>query len=89
METKIVEPPPLPPPSSDEVVPELMKTGLEKMVLQAGVGLLVGGMAGIVLARGGASGARKAFAGFGAGVGLGSGWTRCSMNLEELLSTTK
>ena len=76
-----------PPPSSDQEVSFRMKHGFEKMAVQTGVGLVVGGLAGVVLARGGASGARRVLAGFGAGVGLGSAWTRCSMDLEELLST--
>jgi hypothetical protein len=62
-----------------------MKHGLENIVVSTGAGLILGGLAGIVLARGGAAGARKAFAGFGGGLGLGSAWTRTSMELEELL----
>jgi len=44
---------------------------------------------GVVLARTGASGARKGLAGLGAGMGLGSAWTRTSMNLEEMLVESK
>jgi hypothetical protein len=76
-----------PTPSSDEAVPKTMQQGLETMVVQAGIGLVVGGMAGVVLARGGASGARRVMAGFGAGVGAGSAWTRCSIDLEDLLNS--
>jgi hypothetical protein len=75
-------------PSSDKAVSKVMQQGLEKMVVHTGVGLLVGGMLGVVLARGGASGARKVMAGTGAGIGLGSAWTRCSMDLEELLASS-
>ena len=70
---------------SDEAVSKIMQDGLENVVVSTGAGLLLGGLAGIVLARGGASGARKAMAGLGGGIGLGSAWTRCSMDLEDLL----
>jgi len=73
------------PTPSDRLVPAAMQKGFEKIVVQTGVGLVLGGLAGIVLARSGASGARKAMAGLGAGIGLGSGWTRTSMDLEEML----
>ena len=72
--------------SSDEAVQAKMQEGLEHMVVQAGVGLVVGGMVGIVLGRGGSSNLRKLMAGFGAGAGVGSAWTRCSMNIEGLLA---
>ena len=71
--------------TSDEAVSKTMQQGFEKMVVQAGIGLVVGGMAGIVLSRGGGSSARKVLAGFGAGAGIGSAWTRCSMDIEDLL----
>jgi hypothetical protein len=78
------------PPASDQAVSFTMHKGLEKMVIQTGAGLVLGGLAGIVLARaGGAAGARKAFAGLGAGVGLGSAWTRTSMDLEDMLKQVK
>lgn len=77
------------PPTSDRLVSLTMHKGLEKMVIQTTAGLIVGGLAGLVLARAGASGARKGLAGLGAGIGLGSGWTRTSMDLEELLSRKK
>ena len=73
--------------SSDEVVSDTMRHGLETIIVRTGAGILMGGLAGIVLARGGGgSGARKALAGLGGGIGLGSAWTRTSMDLEELLS---
>ena len=47
-------------------------------------GLVIGGLASIVLARGGGSGgARKAITAFGTGVGMGAAWTRCSIDIEE------
>jgi hypothetical protein len=76
---------PLAPPTSDQAVSRIMGTGFQSIAVQGTVGLVVGGMAGLVLARGGASGARKALAGLGAGIGAGSAWTRCSMELEDLL----
>jgi hypothetical protein len=76
---------PLAPPASDQAVSSVMSNGFQSIAVQGTVGLVVGGMAGLVLARGGASGARKVFAGLGAGIGAGSAWTRCSMELEDLL----
>ena len=76
----------VPSPSSDEAISGLMREGFEKIAFQAGVGLVVGGMAGIVLSRGGASGARKLVAGFSAGAGAGSAWTKTSIDIEDLLS---
>lgn len=75
--------------SSDEAVPATMKQGLEDIIVSTTVGVLVGGLAGVVLARGGASGARKALAGFGGGIGFGSAWTNVSMELENLLKERK
>ena len=72
-------------PSSDEAVSNTMQKGLERILIHTGTGILIGGLAGVVLSRGGASGARKVFAGLGGGIGLGSAWTRTSMDLEELL----
>ncbi len=64
-----------------------ISAGLEKIAISTGVGLTLGIMTGIVLTRGGKSGgaARKLISGFGAGVGLGSAWTRTSIELEETL----
>lgn len=77
------------PASSNEAVSYKMREGVQTMVTQAGIGLLVGGMTGIVLSRGGSSSARKVLAGFGAGIGAGSAWTKCSMSIDELLSSSK
>lgn len=75
---------------SEEAVPKTMQHGLEEIVVSTGAGLLLGGLVGVVLARGGGgSGARKALAGFGGGVGLGSAWTRCNIELEDMLQGTK
>jgi hypothetical protein len=76
--------PPAPVPS-EEAVKTTMQHGLERIVVSTGAGLLIGGLMGVVLARGGGGGARKAFAGLGGGIGLGSAWTRTNMELEDLL----
>jgi hypothetical protein len=87
MQAEMTPPTSAAPTPSNQVIPQTIQQGFEKMVVQAGAGFVLGGMAGIVLARGGASGARRVMAGFGAGVGLGSAWTRTSMDIEELLSS--
>ena len=75
--------------SSDEAVSATMKKGLEDIIVSTAAGVVVGGLAGVVLARGGASGARKALTGFGGGIGFGSAWTHVSMELENLLNDRK
>lgn len=73
----------------ERVVSEIMKEGFETMAIQTTVGVGLGFMAGLVLARGGAGGsARKMITGLGGGLGLGSAWTRCSIQLEEALGTS-
>jgi len=70
--------------SSEHAVSYLIRKGLfERGLIQVGVGCIVGGMTSIVVARSG--GARKAITAFGTGVGIGSAWTRTSIDLEELL----
>jgi len=73
---------------SDEFVSKTIRDGMERAAISTGVGLVLGTMAGIVLIRGGRSGsstARKVITGFGAGIGLGSAWTQCSIQLESKL----
>jgi len=48
-------------------------------------GIVIGGLANVILSRGGASGTRKSIIGFGTGAGIGSAWTQCSLELESLL----
>ena len=75
------------PPRSDQIVSVTLQKGFEKMIVQGTAGVLLGGIAGLVLARrGGSAAARKGLAGLGGGLGLGSAWTRTSMDLEEILS---
>jgi len=71
--------------TSDEVVSYIIKRGLiERGIRHLGAGIIAGGVASLILVRRG-SGARKAITAFGAGVGLGSAWTRTNMDLEEVL----
>lgn len=73
---------------SDKKVNTVIQKGLfERGTLYFGVGLTVGALASIVLSRG--SNSRKVITAFGGGAGLGSAWTRTSMDLEEMLGSTK
>jgi hypothetical protein len=74
--------------ASEEVVSRTIRKGFQDISIATGVGLAVGGLASIVLVRGGGS-ARKAITTFGGGVGLGHAWTRCSMELESILEDKK
>jgi len=69
---------------SDQVVSYTIQQGFQHGVILTTVGLTIGGLASIVLARGGGA-ARKVITGFTGGVGLGSAWTQCSIELEEVL----
>ena len=69
---------------SDKKVYTLLQHGLvERGSMYVGMGLAAGAVASIVLTRG--SAAKKVITAFGGGVGLGSAWTRTSMDLEEIL----
>ncbi|GKY90950.1 hypothetical protein MPSEU_000067800 [Mayamaea pseudoterrestris] len=78
-------------PRSDQLVSATLQRGFERMIIQSSAGLVIGGLAGLVLMRGGggSSAARKGVAGLGAGLGLGSAWTRTSMDLEEMLGSAE
>jgi Domain of unknown function (DUF543) len=71
------------------VVSEIMAEGFQDMAVRTAAGLGIGFMAGLVLARGGGGNARKIITGFGGGLGLGSAWTRCSLELEAALAAKK
>jgi len=72
------------PSSSEQLISNIIREGSERGIIYASAGLVVGGLASIVLARGGgAGGARKAITMFGAGVGTGAAWTRCSVDIEN------
>mmetsp|Transcript_17106 Transcript_17106/g.30903 ORF Transcript_17106/g.30903 Transcript_17106/m.30903 type:complete len:87 (+) Transcript_17106:230-490(+) len=77
--------------SSQNVISNILKAGTERGVLYVSAGFVVGGLASIVLARGGggAGGARRAIAMFGTGVGTGAAWTKCSMDVEEAVKDMK
>ena len=69
---------------SDQVVSATIKEGLERGTWYVGAGVAAGALASIVLARGGGA-SRKVITAFGGGGGMGAAWTRCSMDLEDVL----
>jgi Domain of unknown function (DUF543) len=74
---------------SDQRVNACIRQGLQDMLVQTSTGLVVGGLAGLVLARRGGGGSYRKFytaASLGAGVGLGHAWTRTSINLEQMMA---
>ena len=75
--------------TSDKLVDETMQKGFEEILAKTTAGFVIGGLVGVVMARAGASGARRAWAGLGAGIGLGSGWARTSIELEKLVGKDK
>lgn len=72
---------------SDMVVTQYIQKGLQDVALYTSIGVVVGGLMGIVLARGGGSSnaARKIYTGLGGGIGFGTAWTNTSIQLEHLL----
>jgi hypothetical protein len=74
--------------TSDKLVDMSMQKGFEDILVKTTAGFVVGGVVGIVLARvTGSSGARRAWAGLGGGIGLGSGWARTSLELEKIVGS--
>ena len=73
--------------SSDKLVDVTIQSGVEDILGKTAAGFVVGGLAGLVLSRVGAPGARRVWAGLGAGIGLGSGWARTSIELEKLVGS--
>jgi hypothetical protein len=73
---------------SDMAVSVIIQKGFQDILLQTSIGLIVGTLTGIVLARGGNKHtmARKVYTGLGAGIGCGTAWTNTSIQLEELLT---
>lgn len=67
----------------------MIRKGAEKLIVQGTAGFVIGTAVGIVLSRGRSAGARKMLAGFGAGAGLGSGWTQTSMEIDNFLAGSK
>lgn len=74
--------------SSENAISDILKTGSERGIMYVSAGLVLGGLASIVMARGGGS-ARKIITAFGTGVGAGAAWTRCSIDIEEALKGMK
>ena len=72
-------------PSNQKVQTVLQKGLMERGSLYLGAGLTAGALASIVLSKGATT--RKVITAFGGGVGLGSAWTRTSMDLEDMLET--
>lgn len=76
--------------SSEHVISNILKQGSERGIMYVSAGLVMGGLASIVLARGGgAGGARKAITAFGTGVGAGMAWTKCSIDIEAAVKDMK
>mmetsp|Transcript_12383 Transcript_12383/g.21453 ORF Transcript_12383/g.21453 Transcript_12383/m.21453 type:complete len:83 (-) Transcript_12383:254-502(-) len=74
--------------SSENAISNIIKQGTERGAMYVSAGLVIGGLASIVLARGG-GGSRKAITAFGTGVGMGAAWTRCSIDIEEAVKGMK
>ena len=74
--------------SSDQMITKVMADGMETIAVQTGTGLLVGGLVGLVLSRGRIhSSTNRVMAGLGSGIGLGSAWTRTSIQIEQTLKS--
>jgi hypothetical protein len=77
---------------SDMAVTDCIHRGIQDILVQTTTGVILGGLAAIVLAsssrlRGnGTSSVRKMYAGLGGGIGFGTAWTNTSVQLENLLS---
>ena len=69
--------------SRTRVISNILKQGSERGLLYASAGLVIGGLASIVLARGGGGGARRVITAFGTGVGIGAAWTKTSIDIEQ------
>jgi H+/gluconate symporter-like permease len=73
---------------SEKVVSATMQQGFQEILMDTATGFVIGGLAGIVLSRGGGStAARKSLVGLCSGIGFGSSWTRTSMNIEDCISS--
>jgi hypothetical protein len=72
---------------SDKRINACIRQGLQDMLVQTSAGFFLGGLTGLVLIRRSGTGYRRLYTSLGAGVGLGSAWTRTSMNLEQMLAS--
>jgi len=68
---------------SESLVSATLTRGLETSLTYVAAGFVVGGLSAVVL-RGRSGTFRKAVAGLGAGVGMGCGWAKTSMEIEGL-----
>lgn len=75
---------PLPPVPSEQAIAYRIREGFQDMVVYTGAGIVLGGMAGLMLARG--PSARKVLTGFGSGFGFGMAWTNTSIRLDSMLA---
>ena len=81
---------------SDMIISSYIQKGLQDVVWYTSIGVVMGGLMGIVLARGGGSvgsvgpttAARKIYTSLGGGIGLGTAWTNTSIQLENVLSSS-
>ena len=71
-------------PSDSAVYSTIKKGVVERGIVFVSAGLLTGAMASVVLGRGG-GGTRKVVTALGGGIGLGSAWTRTTINIENML----
>jgi len=74
--------------SGENAISDIIKQGTERGIMYTTAGMVAGGLASIVLARGG-GGARKAITALGTGIGAGAAWTRCSIDIEEAVKQMK
>ena len=74
--------------SGEDTISNIIKQGTERGIIYTTAGMVVGGLASIVLARGGGGG-RKAITALGTGIGAGAAWTRCSIDIEEAVKQMK
>jgi hypothetical protein len=68
---------------SEYLVSDALSRGIEASLINVSVGFVVGGLSAVVL-RGRGGTFRKAVAGLGAGIGLGSGWAKTSKEVRRV-----
>jgi hypothetical protein len=74
-------------PTSDRLVTLSIQRGVQDILIQTTTGVILGGLAGIVLAsRKAPPSVKKILPALGGGIGLGAAWTRTSVQLEQLLT---
>jgi hypothetical protein len=74
-------------PTSDRLVTLSIQRGFQDMLIQTTTGVVLGGLAGIVLAsRKAPPAVKKILPALGGGLGLGAAWTQTSVHLEQLLA---